>query len=595
MLKFCWKMTLKTLIILFLISASQAQAWQKQVSFPDWKGYTDDTLAMNSITGFKFWHGQGKINVKISDRVKAFSMFINSKKINTQSLKPGGNYEVDISDYTIDGINSLQVSNIEPHNLKDAVKISIPYPVVLDGNLEDSGLRSEALDLISRIISSDISHGFSSAQLAIIRNGRLVYSKSWGKVNTADSQAQNATRNTLYDLASVSKMLTVNFAVQKLASDGLLDIDSRVLDVLKISTRDKSKSSITIRDLLCHRAGFPAEVHYHDPNYDIASSRHNENIINAFALYTGIYGSEETRRKTLNAILRTPLKYKPGTKILYSDIDYMLLCFIIEKITNMRLDEYLAKNFWLPMNLTHITFNPLKNGFSREDCAATEIDGNTTTRGNYVKFAGLRNYTIQGEVHDEKAFHSMAGISGHAGLFANAEDAAKSASVMLTGGWGEHKFFSQNIIDLFTAPQDKNSAQWGLGWWREGEDQRAFYFGTNSPSFAFGHQGFTGTLIMVDPSRNLALAYLTNKINTPALKPLRRRKTFAGNWYTASTLGFVPQILMIGIDSNEDISEQLASLMLDMAEDSKKLIPEGSNNSHPAVRNSNSKLDLINY
>ena len=95
------------------------------------------------------------------------------------------------------------------------------------------------------------------------------------------------------------------------------------------------------------------------------------------------------------------------------------------------------------MGLTHVTYNPLQNGFQKDDCAATELNGNT--RDGLLDFPGYRTYTLQGEVHDEKAFYGMQGISGHAGLFANATDLAKLASVMLSGGYGEHKFFSKNI------------------------------------------------------------------------------------------------------------------------------------------------------
>lgn len=587
------KFFLASILAIFLATSIEAAElpnyqWQKEASFPDWKGYTDDTLAMNSMISFNFWHGQGKIYVQVSPKVNAFRIFINGQALDTSGMKAGGIYEANISGSTIDGINTLQVSNIEPFGLKDAVKIYVPYPVILDGRFEDEGIRPESIALIEDIISSDVAHGFPSAQLAIIRNGRLVYSSSWGKTDSSRKDSRNVTRETLYDLASVSKMLGVNFAIQKLVTDGKLDVDARLSDLLSGVGRDKA--GITVRDLLCHRSGFGPEMHYHDPNYDMSTHRHNPKIKNPF--FTGLDGSAETRAKTLKAILRTPLAAKPRTQIKYSDTGYMLLCFIAEKISGKPLDEYLRQNFWEPMSLTHMAFNPLKNGFSRDDCAATELKGNTMTRGYVVNYAGLRDYTLQGEVDDDKAYHAMGGVSGHAGLFSNAEDAAKLLSVMMTGGYGGHKFFSRNVIDMFTSPQDK-TRMWGLGWWREGTDGRPYYFGTQSPSGTFGHQGFTGTLVMCDPVRNLVIAYLTNKLNTPAVMPLTRKRTFAGNWYTASTLGFVPQILCVGLDGVEDVSEQLASLREDMARGSLKLIPQGAGRNHPSVRNAESKISLL--
>ena len=430
--------------------------WQKTVNFPDWRGKVDDTLALNSMISFNFWHGQGKVYLSVANKVKRFNMFINNERVNTSSMKAGGTYAVDISDYAIDGINTIQISNIEPYNQKDAVKLFIPYPVILEGTLKDSGINPETISLISDIINSDIANGFTSSQLAVIRNGRLVYSNAWGKVSnynqngTRITKGKNADTNTLYDLASVSKMFGVNYAIQKLVTDEKLEIDSRIVDIIgdefanatlnityknlgkvNINTMRAWKASITVRDVLCHRAGFPAVVHYHDKNYDLSALKHDDKASNP--LYTGNDGSALTRAKTLDAICKTPLMYRPRTKIVYSDIDYMLLCFIVEKVSGQPLDVYMRENFWQPMNLNRITYNPLKNNFSRDDIAATEINGNT--RGGQINFSGIRKYILQGEVHDEKAFHLMGGVSGHAGLFSNAEDLAKLASVMLTGGY----------------------------------------------------------------------------------------------------------------------------------------------------------------
>lgn len=468
-----------------------------------------------------------------------------------------------------------------------------------------AGIRPESFALISDIISSDIAHGFPSAQLAVIRNGQLVYSNAWGKTDTSSPDSPPVTRETLYDLASVSKVLTVCYAVQKLVSEGRLDVDAKIADILGDSyltetiavpyspvnkrIMRKWKFSVTVRDVMCHRAGYPPEIHYHDKNYDLATFTHNPKSRNP--LYTGITPSPETRAETFRAILRTPLQYKPRSKIVYSDIDYMLMCFVVETVTGMRLDEYLAVNFWRPLGLTHMTFNPLAHGFSPDEIAATEIDGNTITRGVTVKFPGLRDSVIVGEVHDEKAYHSMSGVSGHAGLFANAEDTARLLTLMLTGEYGGHKFFTREVIDMFTSPQDE-AGIWGIGWWRKGS-KRTYYFGKKSSPETFGHQGFTGTLVMVDPSRNLVIAFLTNKLNTSAVMPLRRSKTFAGNWYTTSTLGFVPEILYAGLDTSGDISGELAGIAERLCAESMKQIPERAGKTHPSRMNAESKKSVL--
>ncbi|MBR0184542.1 MAG: hypothetical protein IJQ24_00795 [Synergistaceae bacterium] len=158
------RIVLALMMSIYILTSAEGVTWQKHVSFPDWKGYTDDTLAMNSMVSFNFWHGQGNIYFKTSGGAKSFRAFVNNKSIDTSSS------ECDISGATVDGINTLQVSNIEPCG---NVEVFIPYPVVISGSFEDEGIRPESLELIEDIISSDIAHGFSSAQLAIIRNGRF--------------------------------------------------------------------------------------------------------------------------------------------------------------------------------------------------------------------------------------------------------------------------------------------------------------------------------------------------------------------------------------------------------------------------------------
>ena len=298
-----------------------------------------------------------------------------------------------------------------------------------------------------------------------------------------------------------------------------------------------------------------------------------------------------TREDTLRAIFKTPLIYEPGSKTVYSDVDYMLLTYVVEKITGRRLDDYMKETFYDPLGLDLVTFLPLENGFAADDCAATELNGNT--RDGSVFFPGIRTETLQGQVHDEKAWYCMGGVAGHAGLFASAGDLAKLAAVMLTGGYGEHRFFSRDVMDMFTAPKSFDFGQWGLGWWREGDDKRVWYFGTQSSSDTVGHQGWTGTLVMIDPSRDLVVVYLTNKINSPVTDPVQNRNGFSGSCFTASTLGFVPQILSIGMDRDTDISGQLLDLLADMAAESLKKIPESAGADHPYVRNALSKISVL--
>ena len=594
---------------------SEEASFTPTVVFPHWKGYVDDTLAMNRMFSFDGYHGQGYLKILPSEQVESFSLYVNDKKVDLGEITPGKVMKVDISAFTKNGINTLQVARIVPWNLEKAISVYVPYPEVLPGDYEEEGFSQENLKLVEGIIKSDIENGFTSAQLSIIRNGRLVYENAWGNVRTYEKDGTPVedpvpvTTDTLYDLASVTKMFSVNYALQRLCTQGEISVDAKVKDFLgdafvedtldflyagqekvPFETRKAWKESLTLRDLLCHQGGFPAGPRYFNINVDAPSQEYRPDAENI--LYAGYGADEETKEATVEAICKTPLMYEPGTKTLYSDVDYMILGLVVEKVTGMDLDSYMKATFYEPLGLSHLTYRPLDHGFSKDQVAATELNGNT--RDGAVNWPGSRQDTVQGEVHDEGAYYSMGGISGHAGLFGNATDLAKLASVMLTGGYGEQAFFTKNVLTSFTAPKSMQAENWGLGWWRQGDQQRVWYFGTQASEGTIGHQGWTGTMVMIDPARNLVLAYLTNKISSPVTDGKANPNEFDGNWYTASTLGFVPQLLSIGLDEGEEKSALLLETLGDMALDSLLLVPEGVRlmGDHPAARNARSKFDL---
>lgn len=265
------------------------------------------------------------------------------------------------------------------------------------------------------------------------------------------------TTDTLYDLASNTKMYAVNYAIQYMLTRDEIHLDQTIAEILGDG--------------------------FYEDTIPIA------------------YEGEE------NIPLSTNREWK-------------------KKLSGKPLDEYLRDVFFKPMGLTHITFNPLKNGFAPEDCAATELMGNS--RDGNLHYTGIRTEVIRGEVHDPNAWFCLAGTGGHAGLFASASDLARLASVMLTGGYGEYRYFSRDVIDLFTAPKSLEYPAYGLGWWREADHVRDKYFGSAVSSGVFGHQGFTGTLTMIDPDRNLVVVLLTNKIHTQLAMEDRSLNDFRG-------------------------------------------------------------------
>lgn len=593
---------------------SVSGGWQGEPVFPNWKGL-DDTLAMNHMYTFVGYAGQGTLCVEPESGVTGFNLFVNNRQVNTAAMAAGGVWNVDISGQTINGRNTIQVGGIRPRGKQVTVRVG--YPTVQEGSLQDVGIDRDALELLEQIIQADVNNGFPSAQMAIVKDGKLVYQNAWGRVNaynpdgTPKTDSPAVTNDTLYDLASNTKMYTANYALQYLVTQGKANLDSRLVDLLGsafvedtidityngyenpgLKVNKQWKAELTLRDILRHQAGFPADPQYHNDSFDQCSQKTVPGATNV--LFSGWDGSAATRAATLKSIFKTPLMYKPGTKTVYSDVDYMLLAFAIEAITGKGLDAFLKETFWDPMGLTHTTYNPLLNGFAANDCAATELNGNT--RDGAISFTGVRTATIQGQVHDEKCYYAMGGISGHAGLFSNAAELAKLASVMLTGGYGENRYFSRNVMDAFTAPKKENAANWGLGWWREGDNQRCWYFGTQAPSNTIGHQGWTGTLTMIDPVEDLVVVYLTNKINSPVTDKAANPNKFNGNWYTASTLGFVAQLLYQGLQNHgTDPNNAYSALLEDMAESKFALVAEGGNVSatHPLVRSGYAVLEAM--
>ncbi|MBQ8159204.1 MAG: penicillin binding protein PBP4B [Clostridia bacterium] len=558
--------------------------WQRDILMDDTPG-GDDLPENKHLYYFLSVPGQGRMYLQTEPGARAVILSINGCGIQPEEITAPGVYEIDYSEVARIGINHVHFMVYEQQGCHPSARLLIPYPEVIPGYPEEAGIAPLGFDLIEDILETDIRMGFPGGQLAVVSEGRLIYSKAFGATCAYGEDGKllpnpvPATTETLYDLASVTKMFSVNYPIQKLITDKKLSLQDTISSILgesfsedtiyipypELSEMDPQptledirawKRSLTVRDLLCHQGGFVPDPQYHNPCFDAAkrcfdSSAHNE-------LFSGNDGSMETREETFRQICRTPLFYRPGTRTVYSDVDYMILGFVVEKVTGERLDRYLQREFLDPLELRHVTFRPLDHGFTKEQCAATELHGNT--RDGAIDWPGIRRHTLQGEVHDEKAYYAMAGISGHAGLFGNAEDLAKLLYIMLTGGYGVHRFFSRAVIDLFSAPKDLDHADWGLGWWRQGDMQRGYWFGHLADENAIGHSGWTGTLIMADSTMDLVVVYLTNKINSPVTNRDTNPNRFDGSYFTAGQPGFVGEILNLCYlpeDEVEDLMDYL--------------------------------------
>ncbi|MGK0699669.1 penicillin binding protein PBP4B [Priestia flexa] len=403
----------------------------------------------------------------------------------------------------------------------------INHSVLKKAKPEEVGMSSAKLREVDAMIEQEIKSGFPGAVLLVVKNGKVVKNTAYGyakKYNgsTLLKHPEKMKEDTMFDLASNTKMYAVNFALQKLVSEGKLNLNEKVqtyLSDFKDQPEDviKGKNQMKVIDLLHHSGGFPPDPQYFHPK--------------ASALYS------QDRAKTINLISKTPLQYEPGTKNVYSDVDYMLLGIIVERITNQRLDYYVENEIYRPLGLKHTLFNPLQKGFKSKNFAATELQGNT--RDGVISFPNVRTYTLQGEVHDEKAYYSMGGISGHAGLFSTTNDLAVLLQVMLNGGgYGRQRLFDEKIIQVFTEPSPMNST-YALGWRRNGDESMEWMFGPHASRDAIGHTGWVGTVTIIDREKDLGIVLLTNKKHSPLVNPSENPNRFEGDVFETGQYGSV--------------------------------------------------------
>lgn len=547
--------------------------FQTDIILPKSKNKYDSSILTNNFIPFKGYKGQGIIYMHCSN-IKSFSLYLNGKKVDTTILCRENFGKINLKNLAKDGENFLYISDIQPKMQMPETKknyflnIKIPYPSIVTDEKKLENINYRALQICDDLMDEQIRNGFPSAQLVAIKNGKIIKNYAAGSVSTVDDsgyplkQKKPVTPATLFDLASNTKMYAVNFAVQRLVSERKLSLNDKVSsffpdfkDAKKAKRR--GKETITIFDLLTHQAGFPAGGNFYA----------NKKIRNK--------SKKDTRTNkeiTLELILETNLAYTPGTASVYSDISYMLLGFIVEKVTGMPLDKYVEENIYKPLNLKSICYEPLKHGFLKDMIAATEIRGVKRTEDEAYK--DEKYLPIQGTVHDAEAFFAMDGVSGHAGLFANAKSLAVLAQVMLNGGgYGTVKLFDSQIVPLF-AGQAETVYQAGLGWRRQGAEKRySWAFSPLSDSSSIGHSGWTGTLTLIDFKENLIVILLTSAKHTPVLHT-KKRHGFEGDYYLAKGYGAFTTFIYAALQNyNNNV---LDNMLIELIEGRYILLQESS-------------------
>jgi len=318
---------------------------------------------------------------------------------------------------------------------------------------------------------------FPAVSVAVTHRGKLIALKALGNFTydwlSADAKA-SALRSavnpsTLFDLASLTKVVATTPMAMLLYQRGLLDLDAPISAIIPEfitdAAKDPRRNQVTLRMLLSHSSGLPA--------------------------YEKLFLKARTRDELLAAAFTTPLAANPATRATYSDIGFIILGIALERIADESLDLFCQREIFAPLTMTNTTFNPPKE--IRSQIPPTADDQT------------FRHRIIQGEVQDENAF-VLNGVAAHAGLFSTAEDLASFAQAMLNQG---RPILRPETLARFThresAPPDTTRA---FGWDTPSvPSQSGKYFSPNS----YGHLGYTGTSLWIDPARQLSITLLTNR------------------------------------------------------------------------------------
>jgi serine-type D-Ala-D-Ala carboxypeptidase len=327
--------------------------------------------------------------------------------------------------------------------------------------------RSALRDTLQAILDRGVADSAFPGAIVVVgdRAGALATAAA-GHLDWAPSPVPDD--RTLWDLASLTKVVGMTSAMMQLVEQGKVKLDAPVQRYLP-EWQGKNKEKVTVRDLITHRSGLPAFKTYYKLNVSPDS--------------------------TLKLFFATPLDTLPGVRMVYSDIGAILLGKIVERVSGESLDRYLARHVFRPLRMTDTQYRPDSSLLPR--IAPTEVDP-------------WRGRLIRGEVHDENAY-ALGGVSAHAGLFSTAHDLTRLARAYLDGGVLDGaRFAKAATIRQFTTVQDSTFSSRALGWDTPSEHSSAGHF-LERP--AFGHTGFTGTSIWIAPQHDLYVILLTNRVN----------------------------------------------------------------------------------
>ncbi len=402
--------------------------------------------------------------------------------------------------------NDSAITRTGPKSKRAFILNTVP---TLARSIEDQDARfASAFTVLKEAIQS---HAFPAASTAVTHASSLIALKTFGSfvyegvgspqplsptLLDGDLNFPAVTTETMFDLASLTKPIATTTMAMQLYERGLLELDAPVVGVIPelFSKEDPRRAAITFRMLLAHSSGLPA--------------------------YERLFLKEHSREDLLRAAFRTPLTANPGTRAEYSDLGFIVLGIALERLSGDSLDAYCQREIFGRVGMLSTTYNPPADIRSKIPPTADERRAEPEVHNSTAKpRSTFRGRIIQGEVQDENAF-VLGGVAGHAGLFATAEDVARFANFMLKEG---SPILRPETVSLFTR---RESAPPGtsrtLGWdTPSSPSQSGKHFGRRS----FGHLGYTGTSLWIDPDRQLSVTLLTNRTwpycSNQAIKQIR--------------------------------------------------------------------------
>ena len=323
-------------------------------------------------------------------------------------------------------------------------------------------------DTVGAILEAGVRDSTFPGAFAVIgTRNQVLLERAAGHLDWASSPAPDD--STLWDLASLTKVVALTTAMMQLWERGLVDLDAPVQRYLP-AFQGPLKERVTVRQLLTHSSGLPA--------------------------WRPLYLEGPTPDSILSLIYATPLDTMPGVRMVYSDLGAILLGQIVVRVAGQPFDQYVADRVFRPLGMRDTRFRPPPELWDR--VAPTEVDTAWCER------------QLRGEVHDENAF-ALGGVSSHAGLFSSGRDMARFARMLLSGGELDGvRIVAPRTIAMFTTVQDSILSHRALGWEKPDGRNSA---GHRLSARAFGHTGFTGTSIWVDPEQDLFIVLLTNRVN----------------------------------------------------------------------------------